>query len=144
MKEKNDDYKGQNFWNIILSLTFILVSFYISYLIFQKNPNVIRNSNIFEFIFISLASFRLIRLFTYDKIMDFLRNHLSKNENGIGRTFYEIIICPWCTGIWVTLSVVVLYYLIPYGNIFVFIVAISGVASIIQCFANMIGRIGDN
>lgn len=143
-KNTTDVYKGQSFWNIFFSIVFILVSFYISYMIVQKTPNLIKNITLFEFTFISLASFRLIRLFTYDKIMDFMRGPLSRNENGIGRTLYEIIICPWCTGIWVTLVVIVVYFFIPYGNIFIFIVGISGVASLIQSFSNMMGRVGYN
>ena len=142
MKNKRRPSKEQNFWNIVFMLIFVLLAFYISYKIIERNPNIITEISFFEFLIISAATFRLIRFLTYDKIMIFLRDFFDK-ERGIRRTIHEILICPWCTGIWVGLFAITLYFLVPLGNIIILIIAIAGVGSFIQSLANMIGRIGN-
>ena len=74
--------------------------------------------------------------------MSFLRDFFEKKEKGIGRTIHELIICPWCIGIWISLFVIPLYFLKDIGKIFVLIVAIAGIGSFLQILVNMIGRIG--
>lgn len=72
---------------------------------------------IFEFILISLGSFRLTHLFVYDDIMLFVRKlfhsyHDESSEDGTVITYMEIkgkglrkfigemLACHWCTGVW--------------------------------------------
>ena len=133
---------GDSFWNFIFSLILVFLAIYISYKIFETNSRLIVNLGFFEFFVISLATFRLIRLFTYDKIMNFLRDFFAMRKSKFMLTIHELLICPWCTGIWMALLVIALYFLIPLGKILVFILAIAGAGSLIQIFANMIGRIG--
>ena len=141
MKEK---YRFQNFWNLFFTILFTLTAFYLSYKIIQTNPNPLENLGVFELSIISLATFRMIRLIAYDKIMSFLRNFFE-SKNSFMKTIYELIICPWCVGIWMALAVLSIYFLMPgnIGKIFISIIAIAGLASLIQSFANMMGRIGD-
>ena len=134
--------RGDSFWNFIFSLILVFLAIYISYKIFETNSDLIVNLGFFEFFVISLATFRLIRLFTYEKIMNFIRNFLAMRKSKFMLTINELLICPWCTGIWMALLVIALYFLIPLGKILVFILAIAGAGSLIQVFANMIGRIG--
>ena len=141
MENKRLPSKEQNFWNIIFSIVFVLLVFYISYKIIERNPNLITEISFFEFLIISVATFRLARLLTYDKIMFFLRDFFDK-KRGIRRTIHELLTCPWCTGIWAALFVITLYLLVPLGNIFILIIAIAGVGSFIQSLANMMGRVG--
>lgn len=109
--------------------------------IFEINPDLIINIGFFGFFVISFATFRLIRFFTYDKSMAFFRNLFDNKEKGFMKTIHEILICSWCTGIWMALFVIALYFLIPLGKILTFILAIAGAGSLIQILANMIGRI---
>ena len=141
MKEKTTT-SDQDFWNIVFMIIFVLLAFYISYKIIERNPNLITEIRVFEFLIISVATFRFIRLLTYDKIMIFLRDFFNK-ERGIRRTIHELLICPWCTGIWAALFVITIYFLVPLGNIFILIIAIAGVGSFIQSLANMMGKIGN-
>ncbi len=100
---------------------------------------------------ISLASFRVTRLFVYDGMMKFLREQfydakvvrnkvtLIKPLVGPRRTLADLISCPWCFGIWATTMVVFFYLLTPYAYIPVLILALSSVVSVLQLYANMIG-----
>ena len=58
----------------------------------------------------------MTRILVFEKIFKYLRDVLKKREDlyVIG-TFHSIITCPWCAGVWVTLIIVVFYFLVPYG-----------------------------
>jgi hypothetical protein len=73
--------------------------------------------SLFDLVLIILATFRLTRLFVYDKITRFLRDlffhanemyteegvtYFSKKERMHGplRTVYELLTCPWCFSVW--------------------------------------------
>ncbi|MDP3958218.1 MAG: DUF1360 domain-containing protein, partial [bacterium] len=123
-----------------------------------------------DFFLIVLAIFRLIRLFSYDKITQFLRDFLydfeelpagraigaggpgdrgegvrvkQKPLRGIRRTILELLDCPWCTGVWIALFVVFFYFYTPYFWFPLLILAVSGVATFLQLTANMIGWTGE-
>lgn len=106
----------------------------------------------FDLTLISLASFRLIRLFVYDAMTKFLREQfydakvtktgkvtLYKPLKGPRRTLCDLMNCPWCFGVWATSMVVFLYLLTPAAFVPVLILAISAVATWLQLFTNMIG-----
>lgn len=98
-----------------------------------------------------LASFRLVRLFVYDKITAFLREQfydvtegrhgptLVKPEFGPRRTLADLLSCPWCFGIWASATVSFFYLLTPHAFYPVMLLAIGAVGSLIQVLANMIG-----
>ena len=139
MENKYKPSGRETFWNIIFSLIFVFLAIYVSLEIFKTGS--ITNTGFFEFFIISLATFRLIRLFTYDKIMTFFRNLFANRKKGFRSTIHEVLICPWCTGIWMALFAVTLFFLIPLGEILTYILAIAGAGSLIQVFSRMIGRI---
>ena len=65
-----------------------------------------------DFILITLATWRLIRLFLYDAITKFFREQfwdlvkvgkgyeLEKPKFGPRRTLADLLSCPWCFGTW--------------------------------------------
>ena len=66
-------------------------------------------NDVFDFVILSLAAFRLTRLITTDVILDKLRERVWKKyppENG-GLGY--LITCDWCTSIWVSSLLVLLY-----------------------------------
>lgn len=87
-----------------------------------------------------LATYRLTRILVFDKIFkifrDFFRNH---QRFYVMYVIKEIITCPWCAGIWVALTVVALWFLVPFGKLFIILLAISGVASFIVIIVNFYG-----
>lgn len=105
---------------------------------------------LFDLALIALASFRVTRLFVYDGMTKFLREQfydakivrnkvtLVKPLTGPRRTLADLISCPWCFGIWATTMVLFFYLLTPYAMLPILILALSGVATYIQLFANMV------
>lgn len=96
--------------------------------------------DVFDFVLLSLGSFRLIRLFTYDKITDFVREYFHSMDHPMGRTVFELLVCPWCTGIWTALVVISLYTLFPFGWLAILLLAIAGLSSSIQVMTNSMIR----
>lgn len=107
---------------------------------------------LFDFILISLASFRLIRLFVYDGMTKFFREQfydakitkvgkvtLYKPARGPRRTISDLMGCPWCFGVWAAAVVTFFYLLTPLAYFPVFLLAIASVATFLQLLINMIG-----
>jgi hypothetical protein len=105
-----------------------------------------------DFALITLASFRMTRLFVYDGMTKFLREQfydikvvrtkitLVKPGGGPRRTLADLMSCPWCFGVWATSTVVFFYLLTPLAYVPVLILALSSVVSMLQITANMIGH----
>ncbi|ETI66786.1 DUF1360 domain-containing protein [Neobacillus vireti] len=99
---------------------------------------------------LSLASFRLTRLFVYDKITEFIRAPFfdeltEENEDGEMEVYYlpkksgvrrflgELLSCYWCTGIWAAAIIVGLFYLYPvFSTPVILILAVAGIAAILE------------
>ena len=66
-----------------------------------------------------LATYRLTRILVFDKIFklfrDFFRNH---QRLYVFFVIKEIITCPWCAGVWVALTIIATYFLVPFGELF--------------------------
>jgi hypothetical protein len=89
---------------------------------------------------LSLATYRLTRILVFDKIFKLFRDFLKSREKLY--VFYvirEIITCPWCAGVWVALIITALYFMVPYGDIFIILLSISGIASFLVVSINYIG-----
>ena len=141
----------QYFWNIVFSALFL--SFLVSgTIILETNATAsLHNLTLSEFAILSLATFRITRLFVYDKITSFFREQfynarvtktgtiLEKPVTGARRTLADLLSCPWCFGVWAGTMVVFFYELTPYAWYPILILAISGVGSTLQIFVNMIG-----
>lgn len=152
----------QNFWNVMYSLFFLVVATGMIWSLQAVHGSLPTSITLFDLSLLVLATFRLTRLFVYDKITRFLRDiffhaeeeytqegvtYYRKAERTYGpmRTAYELLICPWCFSIWAGLFVTYAYFLnkelfwLP-----IFILAVSGIATAIQLLVNMIGWIAEN
>lgn len=145
--------KDQGMWNSIFSLLFVLI---FSLFFWKLTAGFDR----FEWLYLvdaadvtllSLATFRLIRLISFDKILAFGRNWFldaqedgtyKKPSGGPRRTIAELIECPWCTGIWAALFASILYFSSDIGRFAVIILAVAAVGSFLQVFSAMINRVG--
>ncbi|KGX92724.1 membrane protein [Pontibacillus halophilus JSM 076056 = DSM 19796] len=100
---------------------------------------------------LSLASFRITRLLVYDTIMEwfrapFLEEFQQENEEGVKETyvkvkgagirafFGEMLTCHWCTGFWVTLGVLLVYFYVPILEPVLLLFAVSGAAALLFHF----------
>lgn len=97
-----------------------------------------------------LASFRLARLFVFDKIMNWFRASFLEEVKevnvagqeifkkvpkgkGVRRFVGELLRCYWCVGIWISFMLVVSYLLLPEVTLVIVIIfAISALGSIIE------------
>lgn len=172
MQEQNTvQPKDQALWNAIFSVAF-LVLFALFYWINTDGLDMLQwiaAIGVFDITIMALATFRIVRLVSYDKIFAFVRNffldpiapaspvgeeHACENcrsgaapgykkpPGGPRRTVAELLECMWCTGLWAALGVAFLYFLAPPARLLVIILAIAAVGSFLQNVSQMIGRIG--
>jgi len=93
-----------------------------------------------DFLLMSLAIFRLIRLTSYDLITKFIRDaFVGAPKDTFSGTLGSLMACPWCTGLWWSFFVVFFYYATPYAWPVILILALAAVASFLQVFANLAG-----
>lgn len=125
-------------WNFWSAFVFFGLLFLVGYFL-EMDGDDIRNITFKEAVIIILASYRMTRILVFEKIFKYLRDVLKKREGlyVIG-TLSSIITCPWCMGVWVTLVIIIFYYLIPYGALLVYVMALAGVASLIILVSNLL------
>jgi hypothetical protein len=125
-------------WNFWSAFFFFGVVVLVGYLLRQKGINL-ENISFKEALVIVLASYRMTRILVFEKIFKYLRDVFKRREDLylIG-TLSSIITCPWCAGVWVTLLIFVFYYLVPFGVVLVYVLALSGVASMVILLSNLL------
>lgn len=130
---------NEKFWNFIYATSFIIVTFIFSYYIIYLKIDFTKISNK-ELVIIALASYRLTRLLVYDKVLNFLRDFITKKEHksGLLNSTKYFLTCPWCAGVWMTLMIFVLFLIVPYGLFLVYILAISGIASFLHILISLL------
>ncbi|MEN9338261.1 MAG: hypothetical protein RIQ41_575 [Candidatus Parcubacteria bacterium] len=156
---KQDD---QNMWNVVYSLFFFIIAISLLRILYIVHGTLPTTVSFFDLTLITLASFRLTRLFVYDKITKFLRDLFQHSEeeytqegvtytrkvertHGPLRTAYELLVCPWCFSVWAALFVLFAYFLnkelfwLP-----ICILAVSGAATALQISVSMVGWIAEN
>lgn len=128
-----------HFWNLFLSLFFLLLIVggiaWLSdqHLIFYSVP-------VRDMVLMSLAIFRLIRLFTYDAITQFVRDWFTgAKENTLRHTLGTLLNCPWCIGLWFSYLVIFFYFSTVYSWPVILGLALAAAASVFQILANWIG-----
>lgn len=145
--------KDQAVWNAVFSLLFLVlfVTFFWGLTDGLDNFTWLYLLSTMDIVLLSLATFRIIRLITYDKIFNFVRQwFLVRQEDGSyvkpaggpRRTIAELIECIWCTGLWAALGVSVLYFAADIGRFLVIILAVAAVGTLLQNISQMIARVG--
>lgn len=137
----------RTFWNFTALFFFCVLLVVCAFMIRSSGGvRVIWLFNWFDFVLISLATFRLAHLLTYDKIFGFVRGFFleeSKEANEkpsriASRLVYEMLECLWCTGIWSALIVFTVYLLGVWGQFVVIVFAAAGVGSFLQVISKTI------
>lgn len=141
----------QYFWNLIFLFFFGCVLLMATIILETEATRAYESLLFVDYVLMTLASFRLVRLVVYDKMFAFLREQfydvteykgnvvLIKAESGPRRTLADLITCPWCVGVWAVLIVSFFYLLTSYAVYPVLLLALSGVVSLLQIIANLIG-----
>ncbi len=147
--------EDQNFWDFLFSTVFaILLGLSAAQVYFTRGswPSSIP---LFDALILALATFRLVRLFSYDKVTRFCREcfvdkkeieingerfiELTPLPRGARRTLHELLECPWCLGVWMALLVTYLYFEYPAAWYVLLVLAVAGVGSLVQITANLLG-----
>ncbi len=136
---KNVPNTQQKTWNFWATLFFILCLVGLGYAL--KSAGISREDfTLGNITLMILATYRMTRILVFDKIFKLIRDFFRTHQRLY--VFYvtkEIITCPWCAGIWVALIIVALFFLVPFGDIFVILLTISGVASFVVVLVNYVG-----
>lgn len=143
----------QYFWNFVFGI-FFLALFVMGMIILDTEAYLTRETlTVFDLAIITLASFRMTRLFVYDAMTKLIREQfldaevaartgkvtLVKPKVGPRRTLSDLFSCPWYFGIWAASTVTFFYLLTPLAYFPTLVLAVAGVATFIQLAASMIG-----
>ena len=105
-----------------------------------------------DFALMTLATWRLTRLFVYDAITKFFREQfwdvvkvgkgyaLEKPKVGPRRTIADLLSCPWCFGVGSAAVVIFFYLITPYAVYPIMLLALSAVATFLQLLSNLVGN----
>jgi len=128
-------HQAWNFWSAFVFLSAVVL---VGFLLREKGVDI-EELTFKEAILIILASYRMTRILVFEKIFKYFRDVLKNRENlyVIG-TVHSMITCPWCAGVWVTLIIVVLYFLVPFGVLLVYVLALAGLASMLILVSNLL------
>ena len=128
----------QPFWHFVFSTFFVfLVTVSLFYL--KSKGKLPHKISTFDFILLSLATFRLIRLFVYDDVTDFVRGYFAKSQRGPKKTAFDLLDCPWCTGVWMAFLVAFFFFATPLAWFPILVLALAGVATFVQITIYKIG-----
>lgn len=141
--------KDQKGWNIAAMFVFVIIAalcFEWVYGGFGKRA--LAALDLFDFVVLSLATFRVIRLVTYDKIfapirdffMDDQAGVLVKPSGGFRRLIAELIECVWCTGLWGALAVFTLYGVSSFGYYIVLVLAVAALGTFFQNLSRAVAK----
>jgi hypothetical protein len=142
----------QYFWNVVFSIFFGVLVVLGAIILETESRIPLDQLELVDFVLITLASWRLTRLFVYDAITKFLREQfldvvkvgrkfeLQKPKTGPRRTLADLFSCPWCFAVWATAFTTFCYLLTSYALYPVIFLALSAAATFLQIFTNLIGH----
>jgi Protein of unknown function (DUF1360) len=138
--------KEHRFWNALALLFFVSVCAISFTLILSRGDMEVERLGFFDLVLLGLATFRLIHLITYDRILDFARvavmdsdgKRLKAAERGWRRVVCELMQCLWCAGLWSALVVVTAYLSGTPGRLAILILALAGFGSLLQVVSKAI------
>ena len=127
----------QYFWNFVFSFFFLFLVVMGAIILETEARIPWAELTLVDFTLMTLATWRLIRLFVYDHITKWLREQfydvkkvgkgytLEKPKFGVRRTIADLFTCLWCMGVWIAALVVFIYMLTPYAYYVAIFLAIS-------------------
>ncbi len=142
----------QYFWNFVFSIFFLIMVVMAAIILDGETRIPFEELSLTDYVLMSLATWRLTRLFVYDAITKFVREQfwdvvkvgkgfvLEKPKFGPRRTLADLLSCPWCFGMWAAATVVFFYLLTPFAVFPIMILAIGAVGSFLQILSNLVGH----
>lgn len=142
----------QYFWNFVFSGFFGLLVIMAAIILESESRIPLGELTVIDYTLITLATWRLTRLFVYDAIMKWFREQfldlqkvgrgyeLVKPKVGPRRTLADLLSCPWCFGIWAAAMVTFFYLITPYAVYPTILLAVGAVATLLQLVSNLVGH----
>ncbi|HEY3282539.1 MAG TPA: DUF1360 domain-containing protein [Armatimonadota bacterium] len=112
-----------------------------------------------DLLLLCLATFRLTELVTYDRITRFLRDpfirrvEIRKDDgtqeeevepagSGLRRVVGELLICPWCTGIWAATGLTYFWVLAPGpARVLMLALGVAGGGILLELIAKLLDQV---
>ena len=139
MKQSNTE----RIWNVVSMFVYVLLLIALGTLLKDRGTGI-EDIRIFDLVLICIATYRMTRLMVYDRIFKLFRDIARDfQDNGFGASIRTILTCPWCAGVWISLFNVAVFYLVPFGQLFIYVMAIAGVAVFLQLGVNILGMVAD-
>ncbi|MEK7462660.1 MAG: DUF1360 domain-containing protein [Patescibacteria group bacterium] len=141
----------QYFWNFVFSVFFLILIIMGAIILEGETRIPLDELTLTDYVLMTLATWRLTRLFVYDAITRFFREQfwdvvkvgkgfaLEKPKFGPRRTLADLLSCVWCFGMWAAATVIFFYLLTPFSIFPITLLAIGAVASFLQLLSNLIG-----
>lgn len=142
----------QYFWNSVFAVFFLILIVMAAIILETESRIPLAELALVDYVLITLASWRLTRLFVYDNITKFFREQfwdlvkvgrgyqLEKPKTGPRRTIADLLDCPWCFGVWATASITFFYLVTSYALFPIIILALSAVATFLQLVSSLVGQ----
>lgn len=130
---------NQGKWHNIFGAVYIVLLL-VTLAILKSLDKLPLSISTFDFFLLAFCIFRLVRLFTYDSITEHIRDYFKKFESGPEKEAFDLLDCPWCTGVWIALPVVFFFFLTSLAWYPILILALSGIATFIQITILRIGK----
>jgi len=129
-----------NFSSSLIFLGFLVATgFLVEYMNFT-----LKNISLLDTAVIIISTYRISRMLVYEKVFSLIRHILKTNsDKAIISSFNNLISCPWCTAVWISLFVFDIFYFVPMGNVMIYIISISGVAVPLVLLSNNISMKND-
>ncbi len=142
----------QYFWNFVFSVFFLIMVVMGAIILEGETRIPFEELSLTDYVLMSLATWRLTRLFVSDAITKFVREQfwdvvkvgkgfaLEKPKFGPRRTLADLLSCPWCFGMWAAATVIFFYLLTPFAIFPIMLLAIGAVGSFLQILSNLVGH----
>lgn len=142
----------QYFWNFVFTVFFVILVVMGTIILETESRITLIDISLTDYILITLATWRVTRLFVYDTVTKWIREQfwdvkkvgkgyqLDKPKVGPRRTLADLFDCPWCVGVWAAAIITFFYLLTPYMIFPVAFLAVSAVATFLQLLSNLVGN----
>ena len=138
--------KEHRFWNAVGLLLFVGLCGISFALIFSCGDLGVDRVGLLDLALLGLATFRLIHLISYDRVLDFARvvvmdsegSRLKAADRGWRRVVCELMECLWCAGLWSALIVVTAYAMGNWGRLGTLLMAVAGLGSLLQVISKAV------
>jgi hypothetical protein len=127
-----------------LSIFVYLVLFIASIFLFEYKDLSIADISIIDAVLLIFATYRISRMIVYEKVFGYFRYLIRvRSGNSFFNSINNLITCPWCTSVWIALFFFDIYYMVPYGNYFIYLMVISALASPLILLSNYLSLQND-